>query len=44
MAIYPTLFTIYLKQMVPWFGEGHYEILGGMVTLNHGLLAACLWS
>jgi amino acid transporter len=40
MAIYPTLFTIYLKQMVPWFGEGHYEILGGMVTLNHGLLAA----
>ncbi len=22
MAIYPTLFAIYLKQMVPWFGEG----------------------
>jgi len=29
MAIYPTLFVIYLKQMVPWFAEG-----------NHGLLAA----
>ncbi|HYA62480.1 MAG TPA: APC family permease [Candidatus Sulfotelmatobacter sp.] len=40
MAIYPTLFTIYLKQMVPWFGEGHLELFGGLVTLNHGLLAA----
>jgi amino acid transporter len=39
MAIYPTLFVIYLKQMVPWFSEGHYELLGGVVTLNHGLLA-----
>ena len=39
MAIYPTLFVIYLKQMVPWFAEGHYEIFGGLVTLNHGLLA-----
>ena len=40
MAIYPTLFTIYLKQMVPWFGEGQFPIFGGLVTLNHGLLAA----
>ena len=40
MAIYPTLFTIYLKQMVPWFGEGHLELFGGFVTLNHGILAA----
>jgi amino acid transporter len=40
MAIYPTLFTIYLKQMVPWFSEGQYELFGGAVTLNHGLLAA----
>jgi amino acid transporter len=40
MAIYPTLFTIYLKQMVPWFGEGQLALSGGMVTLNHGLLAA----
>jgi amino acid transporter len=40
MAIYPTLFTIYLKQMVPWFSEGNYELFGGLVTLNYGLLAA----
>jgi amino acid transporter len=40
MAIYPTLFTIYLKQMVPWFGVGQLPIFGGLVTLNHGLLAA----
>jgi amino acid transporter len=40
MAIYPTLFTIYLKQMVPWFGEGQVAIFGGRVPLNHGLLAA----
>ena len=40
MAIYPTLFTIYLKQMVPWFGEGSLELFGGLVTLNHGVLAA----
>lgn len=39
MAIYPTLFAIYLKQMVPWFSEGHYELLGGVVTFNHGHLA-----
>jgi len=40
MAIYPTLFTIYLKQMVPWFGEGHLALFGGFLTLNHGILAA----
>jgi amino acid transporter len=40
MAIYPTLFVIYLKQVVPWFSEGQYALLGGLVTLNHGLLAA----
>ena len=39
MAIYPTLFVFYLKQMVPWFGEGHLEIFGGFLTLNHGILA-----
>jgi amino acid transporter len=38
MAIYPTLFTIYLKQMVPWFGEGSLQLFG-LVTLNHGILA-----
>ncbi len=40
MAIYPTLFVFYLKQMVPWFGEGHHEVFGGLLTLNHALLAA----
>jgi amino acid transporter len=40
MAIYPTLFVIYLKQMVPWFAQGSYPIWGGLITLNHGLLAA----
>jgi len=39
MAIYPTLFTIYLKQMVPWFGEGQFAMFGGSFTLNHGILA-----
>jgi amino acid transporter len=40
MAIYPTLFVIYLKQMVPWFAQGSYPVFGGLITLNHGLLAA----
>jgi amino acid transporter len=40
MAIYPTLFVIYLKEVVPWFAQGNYPILGGLLTLNHGLLAA----
>ncbi|HXY00969.1 MAG TPA: APC family permease [Candidatus Limnocylindrales bacterium] len=39
MAIYPTLFMIYLKQMVPWFSEGQYQLFGGLITLNHGMLA-----
>jgi amino acid transporter len=39
MAIYPTLFTIYLKHMVPWFSEGQYSLFGGQITFNHGLLA-----
>jgi len=25
MAIYPTLFVFYLKQMAPWFGLGIME-------------------
>src|SRR5580693_989282 len=29
MAIYPTLFVAYLKQLFPWFAEGHR---GGMVA------------
>jgi amino acid transporter len=39
MAIYPTLFTIYLRQMVPWFGEGQLQLFGGFLTVNHGILA-----
>jgi len=39
MAIYPTLFGIYLKQMVPWFSLGHYELMAGRVVLDHGHIA-----
>ena len=31
MAIYPTLFVFYLKQMAPWFGEGNHGVLRGLV-------------
>jgi len=30
MAIYPTLFVFYLKQMAPWFGEGNNGIYAGL--------------
>jgi amino acid transporter len=30
MAIYPTLFVFYLKEMSPWFGEGNHGILAGL--------------
>jgi len=33
MAIYPTLFVIYLKQMAPWFGEGNHAILAGLFVV-----------
>ena len=33
MAIYPTLFVFYLKQMVPWFGEGHHDIYAGLFVV-----------
>jgi amino acid transporter len=33
MAIYPTLFVIYLKQMVPWFGEGNHGIMAGLFVV-----------
>jgi amino acid transporter len=33
MAIYPTLFVFYLKQMAPWFGEGHHEIYAGLFVV-----------
>jgi amino acid transporter len=36
MAIYPTLFVFYLKQIVPWFGEGNHGVGAGLF-----LVAAC---
>lgn len=33
MAIYPTLFAIYLKQMVPWFGEGYHALYAGLFVV-----------
>jgi amino acid transporter len=36
MAIYPTLFVFYLKQMAPWFGQGNHGILAGLFVV-----AAC---
>jgi amino acid transporter len=33
MAIYPTLFVFYLKQMSPWFGEGHNAWYAGMFVV-----------
>jgi amino acid transporter len=33
MAIYPTLFVIYLKQMAPWFGEGNHGIWAGLFVV-----------
>jgi amino acid transporter len=33
MAIYPTLFVFYLKQMSPWFGDGNHGILAGLFVV-----------
>jgi len=33
MAIYPTLFVFYLKQMSPWFGGGNHGILAGLFVV-----------
>jgi amino acid transporter len=33
MAIYPTLFVFYLKQMAPWFGVGSHGILAGLFVV-----------
>jgi amino acid transporter len=33
MAIYPTLFVFYLKQMSPWFGEGNHGIIAGLFVV-----------
>jgi amino acid transporter len=33
MAIYPTLFVFYLKQMAPWFGEGNHALFAGLFVV-----------
>jgi len=33
MAIYPTLFVFYLKQVSPWFGEGNHGVLTGLFVV-----------
>jgi amino acid transporter len=33
MAIYPTLFVFYLKQMSPWFGDGNHAVLTGLFVV-----------
>ncbi len=33
MAIYPTLFVFYLKQVAPWFGEGRHAIVAGLFVV-----------
>jgi amino acid transporter len=33
MAIYPTLFVFYLKEMAPWFGAGSHGILAGLFVV-----------
>jgi amino acid transporter len=33
MAIYPTLFTLYLTRLFPWFGEGHRGLLVGLAVV-----------
>ncbi len=33
MAIYPTLFVFYLKQMSPWFGMGNHGVMAGLFVV-----------
>ena len=33
MAIYPTLFVFYLKQMSPWFGAGNHAFYAGLFVV-----------
>ncbi len=33
MAIYPTLFVLYLDRLVPWFAEGHRGVLAGLAVV-----------
>jgi amino acid transporter len=34
MAIYPTLFVFYLKQMAPWFGIGNHYLYAGLFVVG----------
>ncbi len=34
MALYPTLFVFYLKQMYPWFGVGNHGIYAGLFVVG----------
>ena len=33
MAIYPTLFVVYLTRMFPWFAEGHRGVMVGLAVV-----------
>ena len=33
MAIYPTLFVFYLRQMSPWFGSGSHAVIAGLFVV-----------
>jgi amino acid transporter len=34
MAIYPTLFVFYLRQMSPWFGTGNHGVYAGLFVVT----------
>jgi amino acid transporter len=34
MAIYPTLFVLYLTRIFPWFAEGHRGVMVGLVVVT----------
>ena len=34
MAIYPTLFVVYLTRMFPWFSEGHRGVMVGLAVVT----------
>src|ERR1700686_5345462 len=33
IVIFPTLFVFFLKQIVPWFGEGNHGVLDGLFVV-----------
>jgi amino acid transporter len=34
MAIYPTLFVLYLTRLFPWFAEGHRDVMVGLAVVT----------